>query len=330
MTLMISLTITTAAGTTDITQLVPSFTWSGDYKQCARTLDFGLLASPTDKNVPVVDCPVGAGIILAENDIERFNGFVMERTKNTESSIIDVGGFDRGFYVKKNKASYKFTNMKPEDITRRICADFGIKAGNIAATSVKIRRNFIAKTLYQIIQTAYTLASQETGEYYQIRFEGDSLNVVQKGANTDTALITGSSNLISASTTESVTGMVNQVQVIDKTGKVIDTVKNSEFIGLYGLMQEQIKQAAGKDNRAEANKVMADNGVAQKITLNNVGDMRCITGNALVVQEPYTGLYGLFYIDSDVHTWKNGLYFNKLVINFRRIMDEQEAGELVK
>jgi hypothetical protein len=29
-----------------------------------------------------------------------------------------------------------------------------------------------------------------------------------------------------------------------------------------------------------------------------------------------------------VHTWKNGLYLNKLVVNFKNIMDEKDAGTL--
>lgn len=320
--------ITTSAGTVDASQLIQNTTWSGDYKQCARTLDIGLLSSYTDKSIPVLDCPLGSGIILTEGDTELFNGFVATRTKSTESSVIDVTCFDRGFYIKKNLASYKFQNMTPEAITRRVCADFGIIVGNIAETGVKLSRNFIATSLYQIIQTVYTLASQETGEQYQQRFEGASLCVVKKGAGGE-LLLAGGANLMSASTTESITDMVNQIQIIDKNGKVIDTVKNSDLIGLYGLIQEQLKQQSGSDVKAQANKRLADNGVTQKITVNNLGDHRCITGNTVIVQEPYTGLYGLFYIDSDTHTWKNGLYLNKLVVNFKRIMDEQEAGDLI-
>lgn len=325
----INIFITTPSGTSDATQLVPTVSWSGDYKQCARTLDFGLLSSPTDKNIPVVDCPLGAGVVLATGGEELFNGFVVTRTKSTESSVIDVAAFDRGFYIKRNTASYKFVNMTPEDITKRVCADFGIKAGHIEKTGVKVSRNFIAVSLYQIIQTAYTLASQKTGDQYQIRFEGETLGVVKKGANENTLLITGRSNLMSASTTESIADMVNQVQVIDKNGKVLGTYDNKDAIGLYGLLLEQLRQTKGKDAAAEAKKFLADRGTSQKITVNNLGDVRCITGNAVVVQEPYTGLFGLFYIDSDVHTWKNGLYFNKLVLNFMRIMDEQEAGSAV-
>jgi arginyl-tRNA synthetase len=79
---------------------------------------------------------------------------------------------------------------------------------------------------------------------------------------------------------------------------------------------------------AETVKLLTDNGVSQKITVENLGNVANLTGGAVVVHESYTGVYGLFYIDSDVHTWKKGLYLNKLTVNFRRIMDEQEAGAL--
>jgi hypothetical protein len=327
--MQITTTITRARGRGDASQLVQTTTWSGDYKQCARTLDFGLLSSPTDQHIPIVPCPNGSGVVLTEDGLTRFSGFIVSRTKSTESSIIDLSCYDRGFFVKKNEASYKFVNMTPEAIARRVCADFNIKLGNVAETGVKVSRIFIAKNLYQIIQTAYTLASAVTKEQYQMRFEDDSLCVVKKGVNSETVIIRGGKNLISASTTESILDMVNQVQIVDSAGKVIKTVADSVAVATYGLMQKQLKQATGRDMLAEANKLLADSGENQRITLNNLGDVRCVTGNAVIVQEPYTGLYGLFYIDSDVHTWKNGLYFNKLVVNFKRIMDEQEVGDLI-
>ena len=66
----------------------------------------------------------------------------------------------------------------------------------------------------------------------------------------------------------------------------------------------------------------------QKIIVNSLGNLANITGGTVVVREPYTGVYGLFYIDADVHTWKLGQYYNKLTLNFKNIMDEQEAGSL--
>ena len=40
--------LTNESGTFDITQLVPSLRWSGNYRQAARSLEFSVLYSPTD------------------------------------------------------------------------------------------------------------------------------------------------------------------------------------------------------------------------------------------------------------------------------------------
>lgn len=325
---MIRLLITNSQGTYDITDLTQTITWSGDYMQCARTLEFDLVSSPTDKNIPVIACELGNNVIFMQDDRVLFDGFVFERQKSTGSSVINVTCYDRGIYLKRNEATYKFTNMTPEAITKRICSDFGITPGNIAETGIKITRNFIGISLYKIIQTAYTLASEKNGKKYMIRFEGQKMNVIEKTITDETLIIEGGSNLMSAATTESITNMVNQVVIYDKNDNLIGTQKDTEAIKLYGLMQTYLKQSENEDATAKAKKILADNGVSQKITIENLGNIANITGNTVVVREPYTGLYGLFYIDSDIHTWKKGQYYNKLVVNFRNIMDEQEAGSL--
>lgn len=323
--------ITTPEGSSgDVMQLVPSITWSGDMKQCARTLEFGLLSSPTDKSIPTVPCPLGASVLLNEGGKTLFEGYIFSRQKSSGDNVIDVTAFDRGIYVKRNEAVYKFTNLTPEEITARVCADFGIETGSIAATGVTISRNFIGVSLYKIIQTAYTLAADTTKEAYQVRFVGKKLTVIKKGISPETVVLAGGSNLMSASTTESVENMVNQVVIYDKNDNLVGTQSDAEFIKLYGLMQEYLKQSDDKDSTEKAKKILEDKGVSQKITVENLGDLRCVTGNTVVVQEPYTGLHGLFYIDDDTHTWKNGQYFNKLTLNFKRMMDEQEAGSLPK
>lgn len=325
---MIKLLITNNKGTTDVTELIQTIIWSGDYMQCARTLEFGLISSPTDKNVPVIPCELGDSVVFMQDKRALFEGYIFERQKDTGSSVINITCFDRGIYLKRNEATYKFTNITPEAIAKRICSDFGITPGNIATTGIKITRNFIGTSLYRIIQTAYTLASEKNSKKYMIRFEGQKMNVIEKKVTDETLIIEGGSNLMSASVTESVTNMINQVTIYDKNDKLIGTQKDAEAIKLYGLMQAYLKKSENEDAVAKAKKLIEDNGVSQKITIENLGNIANITGNTVVVREPYTGLYGLFYIDSDVHTWKRGKYYNKLVVNFKNIMDEHEAGSL--
>jgi cell wall-associated NlpC family hydrolase len=61
--------------------------------------------------------------------------------------------------------------------------------------------------------------------------------------------------------------------------------------------------------------------------LSGFGDTTCITGHGVQVKDTHTGLVGLFYIDSDTHTWEGGNYTIDLELNFKNIMNEVTAGQ---
>ena len=58
--------------------------------------------------------------------------------------------------------------------------------------------------------------------------------------------------------------------------------------------------------------------------------MKLITGNAVAVHEPVTGVDGLFWITADSHTVRRGVYQTKVTLDFRNLMDGQAAGSLPK
>jgi hypothetical protein len=291
-------------------------------------LDFDVISSYTDKNVPVVLCELGNMVTFKQDKRILFIGYIFERQKNTVNNLISITCYDRGIYLKRNETTKTFKSASPETITKEICKEFNISMGAIASTGIKIRRNFIGVSLYNIIQTAYTLASLENGKHYLIRFNGLDLTVIEKTKSDETLVIEGGSNLMEASTTESINDMVNQVVIYNDKDVLIATQKDSEMIKLYGQMQSYMKQSEGEDVTNKAKQLIKENGVTQRITVDNLGNIANIAGGTVVVREPYTGIYGLFYIDADIHTWKLGQYYNKLTLNFKNIMDEQEAGSL--
>ncbi len=325
------LTITGRDGVTrNATQLVQSITWGGDIRQCARTLDMPLLSDPMDESVPELPCPMGSGVSLSVGGKDLFSGYVFSRQRDTGQHTIDLGCVDRGLYLKRNEGHYKFNGQTAEEIARIVCSDFGISVGVLAQTGVRLRRNFPGTSLYQIIQTAYTLAAEATGERYAIRFRGEKLEVLAKKQDERTLVLEPGSNLLSTTVSESVEDMVNQVAIYNENGVLVSTEKDNEAIRLYGLMQAYLKREKGRDVTAEAKSILDDNGVEQKITVTLLGNSGLLAGGSVVMREPVTGLYGLFWIDSDTHTWKNGIYQTKLVLSFRNMMDEQTAGSLPK
>lgn len=325
---MIKLLITNSKGTFDISQLVQTVNWSGDDQQCSRTLEIELISSYTDKNLPTVICELGNEVVFKQDNRTLFSGFIFERQKDTESSIINITCYDRGIYLKRNESTYKFTNITPEAIAKRLCTDFGISVGSLATTNVPIERNFIGTSLFSIIQTAYSLASEESGKKYMIRFNGTKLEVIERKVTDETMIIAGGSNLMSASTSESLSNMVNQVAIYNSDDKLVRTEKDDAAIKSYGLMQSYLMQPDDEDVTQQARQLLTDNGISQKITINNLGNIANIAGAAVVINEPYTGLFGLFFIESDIHTWKNGQYYNKLTVSYVKIMEKKEAVKL--
>ena len=99
-------------------------------------------------------------------------------------------------------------------------------------------------------------------------------------------------------------------------------------MALYGLMREAVKASAYDDPVGHAKQVLEENGMKTTITLSALGNLKLITGNTVAVQEPATGVCGLFWILSDTHTWKNNLYQTKLTVDLQALMDSQTAGSL--
>ena len=320
--------ITGKTGTYDITGIVTTASISGDYQQAARTLSFSKVSSYTDQDVPVIDIALGASVILKDSGKVLFDGFVTSSTRSTYGSTTDYTCLDRGFYLKRNKGIYKFENKTPEDITAVIASEYGLSLGTVAKTGVQISRNFLGggNTLYDIIVTAYTLASEKNSKQYHVGFVADKLCVIEKTDKNKSVVIKGGSNLMGATATDSIENLVNNIKIVDSDGATIKELGDDKAVKDYGKLGEIIVQNKDEDKTSDAQKILDDNKLTQKITVENLGHNSCVTGGTVIVEEPYTGVCGLFYIDSDVHEWKRGGYYNKLVLNFKSIMDEKQAG----
>jgi hypothetical protein len=254
---------------------------------------------------------------------ELFRGNIFGIDRATEGNSLELTCYDNGIFIKKNKGSYTFKDTTPEAVAGTVCADFGIAAGELAAPGHTFSRVFFNVSLYDIILTGYKQAANNNGKAYMIRFAKGKMSVAEMGANRTRAVIRGKSNLMSANYSESIESMVNRVLIYSKDDELINTMDGDTQ---YGVMQEIIKESEEGKGAEEAAGILKEKGVKRRATVENLGDSSLIAGDAVIVQEEYTGLTGLFYIESDTHTWKNGVYVNKLVLAFENMMDANEAG----
>ena len=144
-----------------------------------------------------------------------FDGFVFARRRGTLDKTISVTAFDRGIYLKRNQTYRKVRRQTAEGVTGQLCRDYGIPCGTLAATGVPLDRNFMGSSLYQVIQTMYTLAAEQTGKRYQLRFRGERLEVVEKARSWETIRLIPGSNLISCDSEDSIENLVTSVAVYD-------------------------------------------------------------------------------------------------------------------
>ena len=314
--------------TADITPLCRTITWSGDCRSAARTLSFSPVVSGADGNLPRAPTELGGSAQLWHEGELLMDAFSLERSRDSLGNTIDVTAYDRGLYLTRNSKFMRVSGLTAEAVTASLCGEFGIEAGPLASTGVPVTRNFFGVSLYQIIMTLYTLAADQTGKKYRLRFRGPRLEVVEMKQSDESILLRPGSNLLSCVTKESASGMTNSVAIYDDECSLLQTQRNDDAARLYGLMQTAIKAGAYDDPVGRAKQLLAENGMQTTITLNALGNLKLITGNTVAVEEPVTGTYGLFWIISDTHTWRRNVYQTKITVSLEALMDAKTAGSL--
>lgn len=314
--------------TANVTQLCRSITWSGDYRNAARTLSYSPVVCADDIHLPRAPTELGGSVQFWRDADLIMDAYALERSRDSLGTTIDVTAYDRGLYLTRNSAFLRVEGQTAEDVTASLCGQFGIPVGSLAATGVQLTRNFLGVAIYKIIMTLYTLAADQTGKKYRIRFRGKQLEVVEVAVSPESLLLKPGCNLLSYVTKESASAMTNSVAIYDDEYNLITTQQDDGAVALYGLMQAAIRAKAYDNPEGHAKQVLAENGLKTTITVNALGNLKLIMGNTVVLEEPVTGTCGLFWIISDSHTWKRGIHQTKLTLSLEGLMDKQTAGSL--
>ena len=309
-------------GGKDIIQLVREITWSGDTKEVSRKLSFVIYQNEKDKLFPTVNIRNGDDIIFKDdNGKPLFGGVVHKIDRKAQEKTITYLAYDLLFYVNKSEIS-KIFNSTPEVITKNICSDLNIPIGSIEATNVKVYYPCIKKSAYEAIMIAYTQAGYATGNVYiPLIKDINKLNVIKKGQYSGVVL-EGTYNLEDATYSVTSENVVNKVVITDKEGNTTRTLEDITSMNKYSKKKKVYKTQDGKDANTEANALF--HGLDQSGSVIALGDTRAVSGYSLAVQESKSGLYGLFYIESDSHTFTNGKHEMTLTLAFENTMDEKE------
>lgn len=249
----------------------------------------------------------------------------------SEETTLSCTAYDYGYYLQRNDGTCKFTGASPEEITRTVCAEKGIPIAALPVTGAALRRKFSAVSLSRILTTVWTLASEQTGAAYLLRYAPEGLVVKERTVSTSSLVLQSGSNLIDAATKEDASRMVNSVAVYDANGNFLYRTGDAAAQKLYGMMESHIfnRQAGDADAAGRAERTLEEGRLQKTVTVNVLGDTRLVTGETVVVREAGTGLTGIFWIDADTHTWKRGNHYTRLTLNCRNVMAAAQEGDAI-
>lgn len=303
-------------GGKDITEIVTSSRWSGDDKQASRMFEFGIAVSLNDYYLPKVTIKMGDMVVVEKDDEEIFQGYVFSKEKSINGSEMTVSCYDGLIYLLKSKGTYNFKNMTPNAITSRVCGDFGIPIGSLAGGS-PLNHIFDREVIYNIITTAYQNETNRSGKMYLPRMDKGKLNVIEKGNKITKFVLDAKTTIINSTYGESMENAINKVKIFSEEGKELGEVN---LPGIPGILQDIYVKEKGKDANSQAKELLK--GIERTASIEAVGDIECIAGNSVVIKEPYTGLSGIFYIDTDEHSFSNGQHTMTLGLSFKEMGGE--------
>lgn len=317
-------------GYQDLSPIVTSITWSGDLEQAARKLEVSLAVSPHDSYLPKVKAGLGNMLKLQTDDgSELMKGFIFSRELSYHGNELQLTAFDGLIYLTKSQMSYNFQNITAEAITGKVCSDLGIIPGSLTATGIKQSYIAQAKSGYEIIMTAYTNASKQNGLKYLPVMNQGKLDIIEVGQKVADYKLDNEYNLTNSDYSETIENMINRVIITDDKCNRLGSIQNDQWMKDYGMLQT-VYQKEQDENATAAARSMLRN-LDRQATVEALGNIECVTGRAIKVAEPYTGLTGigekehLFYINSDTHTWKDGNYTMSLILEWEKRMDEKEG-----
>lgn len=308
----------------DVTQLVQSMAWSGSLRQTARQLTVRL-AVPGDGSVEPPDLAEGAALVLQGEGGPLFTGQVVTASASTRSQTADLSALDGGRFLAGNEGWYRFDGVTAEGAAGAATADFGVPVGRLAVTGVPLRRKFPGVALDKIISTMYTLAGEQTGRRYLLRFSGaGALEVVEKAETAGLEIV----QTMGVSNSWSVTNLCNSAAIYTKEGRLIRKVEDGASQALNGRLEHAITQRDREDAGAEAQAWLADHGLQQNLTVEVLDPpVTLITGETVVLRDTGSGVSGLFWVDGDTHTWKDKIHTGTFKLNFRSLMNTGNSGQ---
>lgn len=287
--------------------MVADITWSGSESEIARKLELNFLYPLHDHYTPKIYPNIGDQMYLYDDkEEELFQGRVFYNERLGEQGIIQITCYDDAIRLAKSKGTYNFKGKTAEAITRIVCNDLGVEAGQLVATGIPQKMLCNGVGMYEIIQKAYAGANRQNKKKYRIQMREGKLCVDEIGKEVLPATISAETNILESSYSENAEGVINRVKIYDEKDKYIGVVEDKKLIDLVGVFQDIYT----KENDKQAGTVASNmlRGIEQTLELTTLGNISYVSGKLISIEDLTTKQLSLFLIVSDNHSWSRGQY----------------------
>lgn len=330
----------------DITQFYKSVKWSGSKNEAARKLDFEVVVSGTDKNLPKLWIAPESEVRWMDDDGNViFIGRVIHREKSIGDNLMSVSCVDPLYFLKQSKGSFTFKDEPPQKIAQKVLGVFGLTTGKLEPAS-PVTRTFDVESLYNIVMIAYKLDNEKTKKPYAMRMKGEEVEVVEQGEVVARYQLDAKSNLYDAKYSDDASKMITHVKMFDTDGKEIGDVEKKiemmESTGKRAAPQTSTAQSTagplkGSGNRQKAWNFFKENGFSDAAAAGILGNLMQESG---VNVNPSLAQYGggpgrgiaQWTIGSDrwhqlnAHAKKKGRSWTDLEVQLEFMMIEMQNG----
>ncbi len=307
--------------TEGITQYVESVDWEGSDTQTSRMATISI-AFHYERNM-CLGIKLGDIISLNEND-DIFVGVVTYAERKGDAGTVSYTAKDFMHYFIRSKGSYNFKNTTPEKMTKKICDDLLVRTADLYKTKTHIKSLlFESELYYSMIVTAYNEASRkmsaECPPVFMPIMKGNRLCVIVKGKSSGITL-DGEKDITSSAYSQSTDEMATRVVILNKNGKKSGVVEHTKNLRKYGVYQETYKKEDDKNAKDAAKQLLY--GITREASVESLGHIQCVAGYSVRIKDKASGLTGTFYIESDRHTWKDGIHTMELTLKFSNELEE--------
>lgn len=307
--------------TKDISQYVETVDWEGSDTQTSRTATISV-AFDFGRNI-YLNIKLGDLIYLNEKD-DIFVGVVTSAERKGEVGTLSYTAKDFMHYLIRSKGAYNFKKTTPEKMTKKICDDLLIQTGEVYKTKTHIKSLlFESELYYSMIVAAYNEASMKMSAkappVFMPIMKKNRLCVIVKGKSSGITL-DSSKDIMASSYSQNTDEMVTRVVILKKNGKRSGVVESAKNLKKYGVYQDVYKKEDGKNAKTAAKQLLY--GITKEASVESLGHIQCVAGYSVKIKDKASGLTGTFYIESDRHTWKDGIHTMELTLKFSNELEE--------